>query len=57
MSQPAPPGNGQSPAALGVLAYSSTHRTTMQEHNGWWRHVGFGLFIFRRKANPGWIYP
>ena len=39
------------------IAYSSTHRTTMQEHNGWWRHVGFGLFIFRRKANPGWIYP
>lgn len=38
----------------GRVAYSPTSRNDMQEYNGWWRHVAFGLYVFRRKAVEGW---
>ncbi len=38
----------------GKIAWSSTCREDQQEYYGWWRHIAFGLYIYRVKAIPGW---
>jgi hypothetical protein len=37
------------------MAYSPCDRHTMQEYNGWWNHIAFGLYVFTRKAVVGWV--
>lgn len=37
------------------FAYSPDQRHTMQEYNGWWKHLGGGLFFFTYKRTPGWV--
>ena len=40
---------------FGRVAYSSYQRHTMQEYNGWWKHLGFGFYFFTYKRTPGWV--
>ena len=39
----------------GWLAWSSTDRNDIQEYAGWWIHLFLGLYLYRKKAKPGWV--
>jgi hypothetical protein len=37
----------------GIIAWGRG-RADVEEFNGWWRHVAFGVFVFKKKPYPHW---
>jgi len=37
----------------GIIAYNP-NKHSIEELDGWWRHVGFGICIFIKKETAGW---
>lgn len=37
----------------GIIAHNP-NRGDVQEYYGWWRHIAFGICIYRKKSTPCW---
>lgn len=37
-----------------LVAWSESQRHDMEEFYGWWRHIAYGFYVYRRKSTPNW---